>query len=388
MKKTALVLGGGFGGLESAIHLAKGGLDVTLVSNREYLFLYPTSIWVPTGEVELEDVTLDLADIARRRGFAFQRGTLESLDADRRSATIDGRELSADYVVLALGGGKMKPKGVEHTYTICGEPAATEKLRDALKALVDRGEGRIAMGFGGNPNDPSAVRGGPAFELMFNVETWLRRRGVRDRFELTFFAPMPVPGARMGKRAVESVAQMFEKHGIARRYGKKITAFEPGAVAFEDGAKLEADLVMFIAATDGHPAIKASALPKNAAGFVQVDHGCQVPGVKGFYAVGDVAALDGPEWRAKQGHVAEVMARTAAQNILAHAAGRPERVSYRPHVNILCVMDTGNGAAWVSRTEEKETLVSLPVVGHWMKKGWGAYFKATKKGLIPRIPGL
>jgi sulfide:quinone oxidoreductase len=42
----------------------------------------------------------------------------------------------------------------------------------------------------------------------------------------------------------------------------------------------------------------------------------------------------------------------------------------------------------VSRTEEKEMLVSLPVVGHWMKKGWGAYFKATKKGLIPRIPGL
>ncbi len=141
---------------------------------------------------------------------------------------------------------------------------------------------------------------------------------------------MPVPGARMGKRAVESVAQMFEKYGIGRRYGKKITAFEPGAVAFEDGSKLEADLVMFIAATDGHPAVKASALPKNAAGFVQVDDGCQVPGTEGFFAVGDVAALEGPEWRAKQGHVAEVMARTAAQNILAHAAGRPERVSYRP----------------------------------------------------------
>ncbi len=388
MKKAALVLGGGFGGLESAIHLAKGGLDVTLVSNRDYLFLYPTSIWVPTGEVELKDVTLDLADIARRRGFKFQRGNIEALSAERRAATVDGKELSADYVVVALGGGKTKPKGVENTHTICGEPAATEKLRDALHALVERGEGRIAMGFGGNPNDPSAVRGGPAFELMLNVDTWLRRRGVRDRFELTFFAPMPVPGARMGKRAVESVARLFEKRGIGKRYGKKITSFEPGAVSFEDGSKLEAGLVMFIAAADGHPAIKASALPKNAAGFLQIDEGCAVAGVEGFYAVGDVAALEGPEWRAKQGHVAEVMARTAAQNILAHAAGRAERVSYRPHVNILCVMDMGNGAAWVSRTEEKETLVSLPIVGHWMKKGWGAYFKASKKGLVPRIPGL
>lgn len=388
MKKKALVLGGGFGGLESAIHLAKGGLDVTLVSNRDFLFLYPTSIWVPTGEVDLEDVTLDLADTARRRGFAFQRGSVEALSAERRSATVDGKELSADYVVVALGGGKMKPKGVEHTHTICGEPAATERLREALKSLVERGEGRIAMGFGGNPSDPSAVRGGPAFELMFNVETWLRRRGVRERFELTFFAPMPVPGARMGARAVEAVARMFEAHGIGKRYGKKITSFEPGAVAFEDGSRLEADLVMFIAAADGHPAVKASSLPKSAAGFLQIDEGCAVPGAEGFYAVGDAAALEGPEWRAKQGHVAEVMARTAAKNILAHAAGRSERVSYRPHVNILCVMDMGDGAAWVSRTEEKETLVSLPVVGHWMKKGWGAYFKATKKGLIPRIPGL
>ena len=43
---SALVVGGGFAGLESAIQLAKAGLDVTLVSNRPYLFVYPTSIWI------------------------------------------------------------------------------------------------------------------------------------------------------------------------------------------------------------------------------------------------------------------------------------------------------------------------------------------------------
>ncbi len=43
------------------------------------------------------------------------------------------------------------------------------------------------MGFGGNPKDTSAVRGGPAFEVLFNVDTYLKKKGVRDNFELDFF---------------------------------------------------------------------------------------------------------------------------------------------------------------------------------------------------------
>ncbi|HEX9307481.1 MAG TPA: FAD-dependent oxidoreductase [Anaeromyxobacter sp.] len=39
MPERALVLGGGFAGLEAAIHLRDAGLDVTLVSNRPYLFV-------------------------------------------------------------------------------------------------------------------------------------------------------------------------------------------------------------------------------------------------------------------------------------------------------------------------------------------------------------
>jgi len=388
MHETALVVGGGFGGVEAAIQLSKRGFDVTLVSSRDFLFLYPTSIWLATGEAAFEDVILDLRDLARRRGFRFRQGSVTALSGGRRAATVDGGELSADVLVVAPGGGKMKPKGVETTHTICGEPAATERLREALRALVASGSGRIAMGFGGNPNDPSAVRGGPAFELMFNVDTWLRRAGVRDRFELTFFAPMPTPGARMGEKAVAAVGRMFGKLGIASRYGKKIAGFEPGAVSFEDGSRLEADLTVFVAAGDGHPLVKASDLPQNAAGFVTIDDGCAVPGMEGVYAVGDAAALEGPEWRAKQGHIAEVMARVAAENAAARSAGRPAVASYRPHVNILCVMDMGNGAAWVYRDEEKARMIPLPVVGHWMKKGWGTYYKLSKKGLLPRIPGM
>ena len=100
------------------------------------------------------------------------------------------------------------------------------------------------MGFGGNPKDPSAVRGGPAFELMFNVDTLLRRRGVRDRFELTFFAPMASPGERMGKKAVAGDprdARPARDRDALREEDHRLRA--RAASLFEDGSRLDADLV-------------------------------------------------------------------------------------------------------------------------------------------------
>jgi sulfide:quinone oxidoreductase len=388
MAKNALVLGGGFAGLEAAIQLRKSGLDVTLVSDRPYLFVYPTSIWVATGEVPFESVTLDLADLARRHGFRFVEGPVEALSGAERSATVKGQRLTADHLVVAMGGGRLRPKGAEHTHSLGGDPANAGRFRDALERLLAAGKGRIALGFGGNPKDGSAVRGGPVFELAFNVDHLLRKRGLRDRFELTFFAPMPSPGERMGKKAVGAIQSMLARLGIATRFGKKIAAFAPDAVLFEDGSRLDSDLVLFLPAGEGHPVLQASDLPRNEAGFVRTDEGGAVPGLPGVWAIGDAAALLGPDWRAKQGHVAEVMARVVAANVAAQEAGSAERQSYVPHVGITCLMDMGNGAAYVHRDGASERMIPLPIVGHWVKKGWGAYYKLSKRKLVPRLPGM
>jgi sulfide:quinone oxidoreductase len=388
MPKRALVVGGGFAGLEAAIQLQQAGLEVTLVSNRSFLTIYPTSIWVATGETAFENICLDLPDVARRHGFRFVQGEVEGLSGAKRSAIVSGAELTTDHLVIALGGEKLKPKGVEHTFGLGGDPHGVERLRDALAFLVARGEGRIALGFGGNPKDPSAVRGGPMFELVFNVDTMLRRLGVRERFTLTFFAPMTRPGERMGKNAFPALESMMGRLGIAMRLGKKITGFEPGAVAFEDGSRLESDLIVFLGAGNGHPVVNGSDLPRNEAGFIRVDAGCAVPGFPGVWAIGDAAALEGPDWRAKQGHLAEVMARVAAFNITAQEAGVSARRSYLPEIGVTCLLDTGGGAVYVHRDERKERMVPLPVVGHWLKKGWGAYYKLSKRKIVPRLPGM
>ncbi|MDD5211997.1 MAG: FAD/NAD(P)-binding oxidoreductase, partial [Sulfuricurvum sp.] len=279
--------------------------------------------------------------------------------------------------------------GLEHTLSICGEPEQSLLLKQRIDHLISIGGGKIALGFGGNPKDTSGVRGGPGFELLFNLNHMLVKKGVRDCFELTFFAPMAQPGGRMGNKALSMMGSMFKRDQIATKFGQKITRFEAKGIVFEDESLLEADLTMFIPAGDGHPIVKSSDLPQNEAGFIRINDFCEVEGVSGWYAIGDVAALQGPDWKAKQGHIAEVMARNSAHNsAIALGLKRGTPKGYQEHLTILCVMDTGNAASFVYRSDAKTLLLPMPIIGHWMKIAWGWYYKWSKMNLIPRLPGL
>ena len=392
MKKIT-VLGGGFAGVDSAAYLCKAGYDVTLVSDRDYFYIYPTSIWVPTGDATFDDVKVDLKDLQKTYGFTLLIDGVEKIEAKANRVTLASGKVidDYDYLVIAIGAHKMQHPGQEHTLSICGAPEMSLQIKEKFDALIAKGSGKVAFGFGGNPKDSSAVRGGPGFELFFNLHNLLKKKGIRKNFELTFFAPMPQPGARMGEQALAMMDTMFKRSDLKRQFGKKIKRFEADGVVFEDDSKLESDFTMYIPAGDGHKVIRESDLPTNDAGFVTINDYSEVVidgEVSNVYAAGDVAALEGPEWRAKQGHVAEVMAKNIAFNIAARDKGAQERKGYQEHLNILCVMDTGSGAGFVFRDDKRAFMMPMPVVGHWMKKGWGWYCRNTKLGKIPRLPGM
>ncbi|MDD3195286.1 MAG: FAD-dependent oxidoreductase [Paludibacter sp.] len=387
--KKVLVLGGGFAGVEAAIALQKSkSFEVTLVSNRDYLYLYPISIWIPTDGIQFKNVKLPLQKIQKAFPFRLVIDKVVSIRTAENKVELQHQVLDYDYLVVAIGADKLQPKGVDHTFTICGAPEGNLAFRDAFQALVKKGEGKIAIGFGGNPKDKSAVRGGPGFELIFNIDHYLRKKGLRDKFELNFFAPMEQPGARMGKGALKMMGKLFAKRNLHQHLGKKIVQFEADGVVFEDNSKLTSDLTMFISAGTGSSVFKQSDLPLTEAGFIHIDKYCKVIGSDNVWAVGDSAGLEGTDFVAKQGHLAEIMGRFAAHNILQTETGGSDFQNYHEHISILCVMDTGDGAAYVYRDIHKEYIIPMPVVGHWMKKGWGWYQKWTKTGKIPRLPGL
>ncbi len=388
MGKNILILGGGFAGLEAAIFARKEGFDVTLISNRDFFYIYPTSIWIPTGEATMEDISIPLKELADVHGFNLIIDEVESIKSAQKKVYCKNGEHGYDYLIVAIGSGKMEHKGSEHFLSICGDPQEAPKIKERIDKLIAKGSGKIAMGFGGNPKDPSNVRGGPAFEVLFNVHNHLKKLGLRDKFELTFFAPMEKPGARLGPQALKMMDIFFKKLNINRHFGKKIKEFVQDGVIFEDNSKLESDFTMFIPAGNGHKVFKNSDLPLNEAGFVKINDYCEVEGVENVYAIGDSAEIKGPDWRAKQGHIAEVMARNTAFNIAAKERGSSERKGYQEHLNILCVMDSGDGAAFVYRSHKGGKMIPMPVIGHWIKKGWGWYCRNSKLNKIPRIPGM
>lgn len=387
----AVVLGGGFAGLEAAIFLRKQGIATTLIADRDYLWIYPISIWIPTAGIEPEKVQMPLRDLAKRHGFDLVIDSVGTLDPERQVVILSQTEIVYDYLILAMGQAKMKPPGVEHTLSICGAPEQATLIRQRLQALVEQGGGKVAFGFGGNPKDKSAVRGGPVFEVLFNVDHWLKKQKIRASFDLHFFAPMDKPGEKMGPKALKAMDGFYKRAKVTVHTGTKIRKFTEQGVVFVDESTLHADLVLFTPAGCGHPVVKDCGLPLNDAGFVKVDQQCRVQGQQRIWAAGDIAALDGPAWGAKQGHVAEVMARIAAEDIgLAIEHGGEQRAAddYTKHIEILCLMDAGSGGAMVHRTDKKASLMPLPVIGHWMKVGWGFYWKWSKMGRIPRLPGM
>ncbi len=387
--KKVLILGSGFAGVQAAIELQKKDIfDITLVSDRDYLYLYPISIWVPVHIKEFDDVKVPLARIQKKYPFQLIIDKVVEIHAVENKVVCENQTLTYDYLVVAFGAEKLQHKGISNTLSICAKPEMALEIRNRIDLLVEKGSGKIAIGFGGNPKDKSAVRGGPAFELAFNIHNYLKAKKLRDNFDLIFFAPMDEPGARMGKGALAMMDKMFASYKIGKRFGKKIKEFVPDGVIFEDDTKLDSDFTMFIAAGTGPALLQNSDLPLSEAGFIKIDDSGQVAGKPNVYAIGDIAALDGPEWTAKQGHIAELMGRNAAYNIIETEKGSSKRKGYREHLNILCVMDTGNGAAFVFRNSTKAFMIPMPVVGHWMKKGWGVYARLTKIGRFPRLPGM
>ncbi len=387
MSKSFVVLGGGFAGVEAAILLRRYGYEVTLVSNREYMFVYPISIWVPVKKKKFEDVKIPLSKLSDKHGFKLIVDSVERIEHKGNFVQLKNGSLGYDYLFIAMGMKKIMPKGVENTLSICGNPDEAVRIEEELDRLVTRGHGKIAVGFGGNPKDTTktAVRGGPAFELLFNIDNYLKSKGIRDKFDLAFFAPMKEPGRRMGEKAYSKMGTFFEKRKIKSYKGKKIKAFEKGSVVFEDDSKLESDLTVFISGGRGHDVVINSGLPVDAVGFVEIDEGCKVKGHDNIYAIGDTAALIARPWAAKQGHIAEVMAKVGTYNVHNEIKGTDKRKSYWEKLHILCLMDFGNGAAFVMRDHKKDFIIPMPIVGHWVKKLWGFYYINSKLKRLPRI---
>jgi sulfide:quinone oxidoreductase len=222
-----VVLGAGFGGLSSIRELRRrdAGVRITLVAPRAELHYLPGIIWIPCGLRSREDLVVPLDNFLRRMRVDFHAAEATGLSGDARVVHTTQGDLSNDALVIAAGGRFIKKlPGVEHAITPCEGIAAAERIRDRLGGMQG---GTIAVGFAGNPNEPSAVRGGPMFEFLFGIDTLLRREGRRDRFKLVFFNPSNEPGNRLGARAVQHLLAEMRRRDIDTTWATSCCASRP-----------------------------------------------------------------------------------------------------------------------------------------------------------------
>ena len=86
-KPKVVVLGGGFGGLETAYRLRKrvgDKADITIVSDRERFLFKPNTIYIPYG-LDPDKLTVDLAKPAARKGIHLKIAHAEEIDTVRQT---------------------------------------------------------------------------------------------------------------------------------------------------------------------------------------------------------------------------------------------------------------------------------------------------------------
>jgi sulfide:quinone oxidoreductase len=365
MTKRITIIGSGFGGLTAVTRLRAldPSCEITVISPKPEFVYAPSLIWVPTGLRSGDDLRVDLHRFFERMKVRYHAGKVTGIESGGRVVITDTGRVENDALIVASGGRFLKRlPGIEHALTLCEGVAAAQAIRERLLALEG---GTIAFGFAGNPNDPQAVRGGPMFELMFGVDTWLRRTGKRDRFTLKFFSPAPKPGIRLGERAYRGLLREMARRQIEiASLGVKLARFEPDRIVTEAG-EIGADLILFMPGLTGPAWVAESGFPVSPGGMIETDAQTRVKGAQHVYAVGDSARFDAPDWAPKQAHMADLQAIAASANALAELDGKPAQKTFR--WELVCTVDMLDKGVLVFRNARLGFAFPAPFV-HMLKR--------------------
>ena len=281
--KRITIIGAGFGALSTVREIRQRDktVDITLIAPRAELHYLPGIIWIPCGLRTREQLVVPLANFFTRMKVRHLAAEVTGLREGGRVVDTTAGEVQNDALVIASGGRFIKKlPGIEHAITPCEGITAAEQIR---------------VGFAGNPNEPSAVRGGPMFEFLFGIDEQLTREGRRDKFELVFFNPSKEPGNRLGPKAVQHLLDEMARRNIRTHLGHKMVRFESDKVVTE-GGEFPANLILFMPGMTGNLWFDQTELARSPGGLLKADAFCRVEGTQHVYVVGDSGSFPGPDW--------------------------------------------------------------------------------------------
>jgi len=331
-KSKIVIVGGGFGGLFTALELAGAG-EVTLINDEDHFLFKPMLYEYLSGEVEAWHIAPDCRDLLDGKA-SFVKGVVDAVDLDGRAVRLTGgASISYDVLVFSPGA----------TTNFAGVPGAEQfavpfrsldnanYLRRRMTEVLDRIQPDAA------PQDTRAaltfvVVGGGAsgVELSTKMADLLRdavkRRALHGepRVVVVEMADRLVPG--MGEEIRKFVEDALEETRVEVHTNTRVVKVTADSITLDHNERqteLATSGVVWVAGVRPSPLLESLNIEHDRRGLIPVEPTLQLRGRPEVFALGDIAFY--PE-------VAPVLAGTAqlafqqshlcAQNVRAFIEGR------------------------------------------------------------------
>jgi sulfide:quinone oxidoreductase len=378
MPARIVVLGGGVGGTLVA-NLCDRSLGndatVTVVDPSGMHHYQPGYLYVALGEANGHWLSRDERTLLRPRvELAIEKATF--VDPQAHTVRLErGGTLDYDYLVIATGARLVHdaiPGLVEGAHGFYSLRDA-ERLREALRTFKG---GRIRIGVAGIPYKcpPAPV------EFAFMVEEYLRKRGIRDRSEVTLLSPLN--RAFTIESASKLIQPILDQRGIELMTFFNVESVDPGAGTVEslEGEKVEYELLVLVPPHKGAEVISDSNLG-DAGGWLPTDrYTLQVGEHEQIFAIGDATNLP----ISKSGSTAHFEAPVVASRIVSHVRGTVPKENYGGRV--MCFLETGDGRATSLRFDYEHPPTPPQPSRAWHLAKWmfnRLYWETVPFGRIP-----
>ncbi|HEX4419931.1 MAG TPA: NAD(P)/FAD-dependent oxidoreductase, partial [Kofleriaceae bacterium] len=343
-----VIIGGGFGGLETARRLAKAPVQITLLDRRNHHLFQPLLYQVATAALNPGDIAYPIrAALARQHNVRVLLAAATAIDTANRRVVLDDGQLEYDYLIVATG--------ATHSYF-----GRDDWAKDApgLKSVEDALEIRrrifLAYEAAERESDPAAQREWLTFAVVGAGPTGVELAGALGEIGLETLAhdfrtidPTQVRvllfegrdrilGAYPAKLSAAAQRALERRH-VDVRLGAKVTAVDATGVTITAGGREErigAKTVLWAAGVRGSSLAATLDAPRDPSGRVEVLPDLSIPGHSEVFVIGDLARMmmaDGSQvpgvaQGAIQGarHVARLIRGEAGR------ADRPDRAAARP----------------------------------------------------------
>jgi NADH dehydrogenase len=368
VRTRIVILGGGFAGVTTAIHLERAfgadpSISLTLISTTNALLFTPMLAEVAGGSLEAAHISSPLRTSLRRT--AVIRGRVTEIDLEQRrvrlapgarmpmAAADTGKSaegLAYDHLVLALG-------AVSSYVGMSDVQAAAFEFKSLADAMRIRNHVIDLFERADSEPDP-AVRGPMlTFVVAGGGFAGAELAGALNDFTrgmLAYYPNIPHDELKVvlvhsrdrilpelsGPLAAYALRQMAVR-GVTFKLNARVRGAGEGVVLLQPGEELRTQTLVWTAGTAPHPLLQTLPVPRDRRGGVIVDPTLAVPGRAGVWAVGDCAAVPhgpGGETCPPTAQFAVREAALLARNIRARLNGRPLKAFRFQSLGSLCVV--------------------------------------------------